>query len=198
MLRVTALASWAVIVCVGCAGAPRAGEPSRTPILTPSDRLGHWPLEGETRPGVWIRFDPAVAPVTVDELMSGVRITVEHAGRTQVITGAAFTSMAGVSDGHQTRYLYTPTSGTLFLTLELLMASGRPYSPDTHRIELNDDCWHMVAYRVREELPAGGPPPPPPYPRTVYLTPALSGDAPLFLDVFASGNCFRNPLPPHE
>jgi hypothetical protein len=53
----------------------------------------------------------------------------------------------------------------------------------------------MVSYRVRGELPAGAIPPPPPYPRTVFLTPALSGDAPLFLEVFVSVNCFRNPLP---
>jgi hypothetical protein len=114
--------------------------------------------------------------------------TVLHAGILRAAT---------LADGHQTRYLYTPGSGTLFLTLELRTARGRSYFPDTHRIELNDDCWQMVSYRIREELPAGGPPPPP-YPRTVFLTPALSGDTPLFLEVFASGNCFRNPLPPRE
>jgi hypothetical protein len=198
LLRAARVASWVAVVCAACAGAPRAGETADTPILVQSERVSHWPVEGETRPGIWIRFDPVIGTASMEELMAGLRLLVEHGARTQVLTGTAFTPMVGVSDGRQTRYLYTPTAGTLFLTLELRTAWGRSYFPDTQRIELNDDCWHMVSYRVRGELPGGSPPSPPPYPRTVFLTPALSGDAPVFLEVFTSGNCFRNPLPPHE
>jgi hypothetical protein len=180
------------LLCVGCAGA-RAGAPAPgAPILTQSARESHWPVEGETRPGIWFRFSTtgdAPSPLPDD-----LRIVVDHGDRTQVMTGAAFSPLVGSTSMHQTRYLYTPASGVLFVTLALSTA-GRQYFPDTQRIELNDDCWHMVTYRVRGAV-ASDPPPPPPYPRTTYLTPALSGDRPLYLEVHLSGNCFRNPLPP--
>lgn len=111
-----------------------------------------------------------------------------------MITGAAFAPLAGAPHIHQTRYLYTPTSGVLFVALHLSTARTQ-FFPDTQRIELNDDCWHMLNYRVRGPI-APGSPTPPPYPRTVFLSPALSSDPPLYLEVFLSGNCFRNPLPP--
>jgi hypothetical protein len=122
-----------------------------------------------------------------------LRIVVDHGARTQVITGAAFAEMVGAPGMRQTRYMYVPRNCPLFLTLEL-GRPGRALFPDTHRIELNDDCWHMITYRVRGPLPPG--PPPPPWPRTVFLSAALSPDPALFLDVYTSGNCFRNPLPP--
>ena len=102
--------------------------------------------------------------------------------------------MVGAGESHQTRFLYTPTSGVLFVTLQLRTAS-RWFFADTQRIELNDDCWHMLSYRVRGPI-AADLPVPPPHPRTVFLTPALSGDPPVYLEAFLSGNCFRNPLPP--
>jgi hypothetical protein len=196
MVRIAALAG-CVLIVGGCASAQH-GARDAAPILTQSERVSHWPVEGETRPGLWFRFDPTVAPVALDDVVGGLRIVVEHEGTNQVLTDAAFAAMVGAAGGRQTRYLYTPTSGTLFVTLELRTRTGRSYFPDTQRIELNDDCWHMVSYRVRGEPPADWLPTPPPHPRTVFLTPALSGDPPLFLDVFVSGNCFRNPLPPHE
>jgi hypothetical protein len=181
----------AALLCAGCAALP-AGESA--PILTPSARESHWPVEGETRPGIWFRLDPSGAPASTPDLLDGLRILIDHGHRTQVLTGAAFSPLVGSRAMQQTRYLYTPTSGTLFVTLQLT-ARGRDLFPDTQRIELNDDCWHILTWRVRGPLPSG-PPPPPPYPRTSFLSASLSGDPPLYLDVFISGNCFRNPLPP--
>ena len=151
-------------------------------------------MEGETRPGLWIRIEPSNVQLPTRELIDSLRITVEHGSRSQVVTGAAFSPMVGAGDSHQTRYLYTPTSGVLFVTVHL-RAAGRSFFPDTERIELDDDCWHMLSYRVRGPV-ASDQPLPPPYPRTVFLTPALSPGVPVFLEVFRSGNCFRNPLPP--
>lgn len=187
----------AALLGASCASAPGAGDAAAGgPILTQSAGTSHWPVEGETRPGLFIRFEPVMGPVPPD-VLDDLRITVEHGGRSQVITAAAFTPVAGGGDSRQSRYLYTPLSGTLFLTLEL-RPSGRWFHPDTQRIELNDDCWHLVSYRIRGEPPAGGPPAPPPYPRTVLLTGGLSPQAPVFLDVHVTGNCFRRPLPPRE
>lgn len=194
MLRTSSILC-AALLCFGCALPPHPREPApAAPILTESSRVSHWPVEGETRPGLWFRFETLGAPRPASALLDGLQIQVDHGDRTQVITGAAFSPMVGAGDSHQTRYLYTPASGTLFVTLHL-HAAGRPFFPDTQRIELNDDCWNMLSYRVRG-LIASDPPPPPPYPRTIFLTPALASDPPLFLEVFVSGNCFRNPLPP--
>lgn len=180
------------LLCMGCATIPHTT--GAAPILTESSGVSHWPVEGETRPGMWIRFEPAGASLRTGELIDSLRIIVDHGGRSQVITGAAFSPMEGAGDSHQTRYLYTPVSGVLFVTLQL-RATGRWFFPDTQRIELNGDCWNMLSYRVRGPMPSG-PPTPPPYPRTAFLSAALSSDPPLYLDVFLSGNCFRNPLPP--
>lgn len=185
----------AALLCAGCASTPPASaSTSEPPILTQSSGTSHWPVEGETRPGLWIRIEPHNAPFPVGELINNLRITVEHGSRSQVVTGAAFSPMAGAGDSHQTRYLYAPTSGVLFVTLQL-RRGGRELFPDTQRIELNDDCWHWLSYRVRGSMQPEHPVPPP-YPRTVFLTPALSPDPPLLLEVHLSGNCFTNPLPP--
>ena len=183
------------LLCLGCASTPRTGSAApAAPILTQSSRISHWPVEGETRPGIWIRLEPFDAPLPTGERIDSLRIVVDHGNRTQVITSAAFSPLVGALDTYQTRYLYTPTSGVLFVTLQLGTARRR-FFPDTQRIELNDDCWHMLSYRVRGPIPSDAPRPPP-YPRTAFLTAALSSDPPLYLDVFRSGNCFRTPLPP--
>ncbi|HUF65056.1 MAG TPA: hypothetical protein VMM17_03685 [Gemmatimonadaceae bacterium] len=195
MIRRSVAGVLSAVVLYGCASSPQVSvATSEPPILAQSSVTSHWPVEGETRPGLWIRIEPYGAPVAVRELIDSLRITVEHGSRSQVVTGAAFSPVEGAGDSHQTRYLYTPTSGMLFVTLQLRTA-GRWFFPDTQRIELNDDCWHWLSYRVRGSMqPAHSVPPP--YPRTVFLTPALSADPPLFLEVQLSGNCFRNPLPP--
>lgn len=188
-------AAWALLLYAGCASTSPPGPAApQAPILTQSSGTSHWPVEGETQPGLWIRLEPYNVPVPARELVDSLRITVEHGSRTQVVTGAAFFPMVGAGEAHQTRYLYTPTSGVLFVTLQLRSA-GRWFFPDTQRIELNDDCWHWLSYRVRGPMQPEHPVPPP-YPRTVFLTPALSLDPPLLLEVSLSGNCFRNPLPP--
>lgn len=190
-----AVALCAVLLGAACASAPAVSTASsERPILTQSSGTAHWPVEGETWPGLWIRLEPYNAPLPVRQLVDSLRITVEHESRRQVVTGAAFAPMVGAGDSHQTRYLYTPTAGVLFVTLELRTA-GRWFFPDTQRIDLNDDCWHLLSYRVRGSMQPEHPVPPP-YPRTVFLTPALSSDPPLLLEVHLSGNCFRNPLPP--
>jgi hypothetical protein len=176
----------------GCVGTPNPTVPG--PVLTPSRGTSAWPVEGENRPGLWIRFSVYAAPRSERDLLQGLRLIIQHGNRAEVITGEAFRPVRGGGALHQTAYLYTPPDGVLFLTLQLEIA-GRRLFPDTERIELNDDCWHMLDYRVRGAAEAGQPPPPP-YPRTVFLTPALSSDPPLYLEVFLSGNCFRNPLPP--
>ena len=192
MLR-PAAALCAALLCFGCASTPDAdGTAPATPILTPSSRISHWPVVGEARPGIWFRFEASNAPLPTRELIDSLRIVVDHGSRTQVITGAAFSPLVGAGETHQTRYFYTPTSGVLFLTLQL-GSGGRRFFPDTQRIKLNDDCWHMLSYRVRGPVASDLPPP---YPRTVFLSAALSADPPLYLEVFLTGNCFRNPLPP--
>lgn len=200
MARVSGRALRAGRVCFallvpGCVSIPQpedAAPPS--PILTQSTGTSYWPVEGETRPGIWVRFEPVDAHVPAGALLDSLRIVIDHGGRTQVLSGADFAPLVGGGSTHQTRYYYTPTSGVLFVTLHLRSA-GRQYFPDTQRIELNDDCWHMLIYRVRGALDSDLPHPPP-YPRTTFLTAALSSDPPLYLDVLLSGNCFRHPLPP--
>jgi hypothetical protein len=139
MRRISATVCVALL-CFGCAHrAPRVGPAAEAPILTESDRVSHWPVEGETRPGLWIRFEALASPIPMDALIDGLQIEIEHGDRKQVVTGAAFSPMAGAGDGRQTRYLYTPASGVLFVTLKLRTA-GHTYFPDTQRIELNGDC----------------------------------------------------------
>lgn len=185
----------AVLPCAGCAGPPPAvTAASHAPFLMPSAGTSPWPVDGESRAGLWIRLEPSGVPDFTRELIDSLRVVVDHEGRTQVLTGSAFSPVVGGGGGHQTRYLYTPTSGALFVTLQL-RAGGRRLFPDTQRIELSRDCWHMLSYRVRGPAPLGVPVPPP-YPRTTFLSPAQSLDPPLFLDVSVSEDCFTSPLPP--
>lgn len=180
--------------CAGCVTKRSGGHQDRA-ILNPSSRSSTWPVAGETVPGVWFRLESGPNSPPVNELVENLTLTIEHSSRQQVITGAAFAPIADVTGLHQTRYMYLPRSGTLFVTLSL-RAVGRQFFPDTQRIELNDDCWHMLSYRIRGPI-NDGLPYPPPYPRTVFLTAALSQESRLYLEVTLSGNCFKNPLPPH-
>lgn len=189
-----AFAALPALLALACASAPPAAR--NEPVLVESARQSHWPVEGETRPGIWFRFESGPNSPAASSFLGQLTLTVEHDGRRQVIAGTSFAPVDGGGGMHQTRYMYHPQAGPLFVTLSL-GGQGRHYFPDTQRIELNDDCWHMVSYRVRGPLPHGQPALPPPHPRTAFLTAAASADQQLFLDVFLSGNCFRNPLPPH-
>ena len=83
------------LLCLGCASTPRASNAAAAaPILTQSSGTSRWPVEGETRPGIWVRLELSNAPLPGHELIDSLRI-VDHGGRTQVITGAAFAPLAG-------------------------------------------------------------------------------------------------------
>jgi hypothetical protein len=193
MWRPAAAAS--LLFALSCASAAPSGVPQTDPpVLAASSRVSHWPVEEESRPGLWVRFNVSHAPFPARQLLDRLELVIEHDGRRQVLTGVAFDSMPGAGDSHQTRYYYTPLSGVMFATLQLRSA-GRTYHPDTQRIELNDDCWHWLNYRVTG-MPIPGSAHPPPHPRTVFLSFARSPETPLYLEVFLTGNCFRNPLPP--
>lgn len=175
-----------------CASTPAARD---SDILVPRAETSSWPVENETVPGIFFRLESGPNSPPVTELIEHLSLTVEHNGRMQVINGSAFEAVGDVAGLHQTAYMYLPQSGTMFVTLGL-RTSRQSFFPDTERVELNDDCWHMLSYRVRGAVPEDGFHPPP-YPRTVFLTPALAPDPPLYLEVSLAGNCFRNPLPPH-
>src|SRR5688572_5102931 len=119
---------------LACASAPSVNRQNDN-ILVASSRTSSWPVENETVPGIWFRFESAPNSPPVSELLEHLTLTIDHGFRRQVITGSAFAPVGDVAGMHQTRYMYLPQSGSLFVTLGL-RTSQRSLFPDTERVEL--------------------------------------------------------------